>query len=403
MQIVKMKSMITLAVRSLVVRIWLCVSSVSFLRASYFGRRNFPSMGTPTDYSKWKNIELSDDEDDTHPNIEKQSLFRWRHQSRLERMAERKIAKEEIAKGKAAGEKKLTDIEQKLADENHSEDIRKGLKEERVTLLKQNEELRQKEEEMVKEERMEAWNVDTICRAGFSQSRINKGEPQKGQKVLSEEEKQKQTEEFYNKYGSHIKKFGFLRRWNDSKEFLLERPEICCDDTANYLTVECLKYELEEKHELMDHVAHQVMAMQFLLELANQLKYRPQTPGLISSFFAKIKQADNEYTQMFNEELRNFKDRVRERAHVKRREVEANERAKRLGPGGLDPLEVLPTLPKGMQDCFKRRDLAKLQTLAKETDPEQFEYHIKRCIDSGLWIPPTPSTKSDAEPEQKKL
>src|SRR6218665_614153 len=37
------------------------------------------------DYSKWKKIEISDDEDDTHPNIDTPSLFRWRHQARQER------------------------------------------------------------------------------------------------------------------------------------------------------------------------------------------------------------------------------------------------------------------------------------------------------------------------------
>lgn len=50
----------------------------------------------PIDYSKWKSIEVSDDEDDTHPNIDTPSLFRWRHQARLERMAEAKQQKEEI-------------------------------------------------------------------------------------------------------------------------------------------------------------------------------------------------------------------------------------------------------------------------------------------------------------------
>jgi hypothetical protein len=29
--------------------------------------------------------QISDDEDDTHPNVDTQSLFRWRHQARLER------------------------------------------------------------------------------------------------------------------------------------------------------------------------------------------------------------------------------------------------------------------------------------------------------------------------------
>ena len=50
----------------------------------------------PIDYSKWKTIEVSDDEDDTHPNIDTPSLYRWRHQARLERMAEMKQEKEDV-------------------------------------------------------------------------------------------------------------------------------------------------------------------------------------------------------------------------------------------------------------------------------------------------------------------
>lgn len=43
-------------------------------------------MATRTfDYSKWDNIELSDDEGDLHPNIDKDSWFRMKHRTRLER------------------------------------------------------------------------------------------------------------------------------------------------------------------------------------------------------------------------------------------------------------------------------------------------------------------------------
>ena len=38
---------------------------------------------------------ISDDEDDTHPNIDTPSLFRWRHQARVERMEEREKEKKE--------------------------------------------------------------------------------------------------------------------------------------------------------------------------------------------------------------------------------------------------------------------------------------------------------------------
>ncbi len=54
----------------------------------------------PIDYSKWKNIEVSDDEDDTHPNIDTPSLFRWRHQARLERMSQAEQEKAELERQK---------------------------------------------------------------------------------------------------------------------------------------------------------------------------------------------------------------------------------------------------------------------------------------------------------------
>ena len=42
-------------------------------------------MAKPFDYSKWDKIELSDDESDLHPNIDKDSWFRLKHRTRLER------------------------------------------------------------------------------------------------------------------------------------------------------------------------------------------------------------------------------------------------------------------------------------------------------------------------------
>jgi cell division cycle protein 37 len=42
-------------------------------------------MSKGFNYSKWDNIELSDDEEDTHPNIDRESWFRMKHRSRVER------------------------------------------------------------------------------------------------------------------------------------------------------------------------------------------------------------------------------------------------------------------------------------------------------------------------------
>lgn len=52
----------------------------------------------------------------------------------------------------------------------------------------------------------------------------------------------------------------------------------------------------------------------------------------------------------FNDELEAFKERVRGRAKIRiekaMKEYEEEERKKRLGPGGLDPVEVYESLPE---------------------------------------------------------
>lgn len=41
-------------------------------------------------------FQISDDEDDTHPNVDTPSLFRWRHSARIERMEKEAKEKEAI-------------------------------------------------------------------------------------------------------------------------------------------------------------------------------------------------------------------------------------------------------------------------------------------------------------------
>ena len=44
--------------------------------------------------------QISDDEDDTHPNVDTASLFRWRHQARVERMDKEQQEKQDLEKKK---------------------------------------------------------------------------------------------------------------------------------------------------------------------------------------------------------------------------------------------------------------------------------------------------------------
>ena len=64
----------------------------------------------------------------------------------------------------------------------------------------------------------------------------------------------------------------------------------------------------------------------------------------------RIQQAEAEYQRVFQEELSAFIARIERRSKEKiaeaEKEAEEEERQARLGPGGLDPLEVLETLPE---------------------------------------------------------
>jgi cell division cycle protein 37 len=88
--------------------------------------------------------------------------------------------------------------------------------------------------------------------------------------------------------------------------------------------------------------------MQYILELSKQLDVDPR--ACVSSFFSRIQIAEVEYKNSFDEELRAFKDRIRKRAAEKIadavKEIEEEERKARLGPGGLDPVEIFDSLPE---------------------------------------------------------
>ena len=40
-----------------------------------------------------------------------------------------------------------------------------------------------------------------------------------------------------------------------------------------------------------------------------------------------------------------------------------------------------------MKDCFEKQDIAMLQETIRAMPQEEARYHMKRCVDSGLWKP----------------
>uniref|UniRef100_A0A1I7XTP3 Hsp90 chaperone protein kinase-targeting subunit n=1 Tax=Heterorhabditis bacteriophora TaxID=37862 RepID=A0A1I7XTP3_HETBA len=330
----------------------------------------------PIDYSKWKKIEVSDDEDDTHPNIDTPSLYRWRHQARLERMAEKKQRREEIDKNKTTNISKIEELEQKLNSANLDEVEKEKIEKELADTKEQEAKWRAKEKELEEQERLEPWNIDTIGHEAFSSSRINKVNMKKAAPKLSDEEDSKRMAKFFEENEQLLQTYGRLTGLSAAELFLMEHPQLASEYSANYLTIECLNLAIDNKIEEMSVMAKQCIIMQYLLELAKSMNAVATNTNIIKAFFKKFAQADPQYMKLYNDEVAAFEDRLKRRAKEKREaaiaEYEAEEKEKRIAaaPGGLDPQEVYESLPEVMRAAFDSQEVQKLQEVALSMDKE---------------------------------
>ncbi|KAL3790598.1 hypothetical protein HJC23_008804 [Cyclotella cryptica] len=436
-------------------------------------------MSKPFDYSKWDNIELSDDEDDVHPNIDRESWFRMKHRSRVEREEREEKDKKKICEEMAKANLRIKEINKILAkssssagdDEDSDDDLEDidGLKAELLALQKANAENQAKLDQYEKNKK---WNVDNMCRVVEERTIVNKNvgetkftssgfvlpsdapdvskveiekeavkpvasdsttkdkivkakltdekkstappvdfedgaepnpQPQPDSPLSSVSVSMLSYHEFTQKYADVVEKFMAIESLDRSKDFLLQNGNILLQENAsNYLLLASLEDEMNGFHEKMKLVARQSQIISNIAELARSLQRHPG--NVIVPFFQRL---DNkELYDGFMEGVNQFVKRIEVRAVEKRKEIEeerareARERGaagedavdvstipreERLGPGGLDPLEVFESLPVSMQEAFESREKEKLQAALMAMPPEEAEYHMKRCVDSGLW------------------
>lgn len=351
-------------------------------------------------YSKWDNIEISDDEDDVHPNVDTPSLFKWRHESRMIRKEE-----DEQKKKQKDAESKLRsmqiDMMKKKAEElkKDSGDAAaaqlKGLEQGIAEAVQAEQDFRKKEAELDAYQKAHPkWDVDNISKDKESRTIINKAESPKDMEMT----------DFFKKYEKEVQAFGHLTEPKDSQKLLMENMHLVCDHLASYLVVWCVDLEVEGKTEEMKTVAHQCICAQFIMELAKSIKQDPR--ACVNAFFVRMIAGEAQYKAGFNDELHSFIARVQARAKVKLAEAEeqvraeeAKEREARLGPGGLDPIEVMETLPEKIQEAFRTQNTPLLKEGFGELSPEDFKHHYTRAVESGLWHPQGDEAGAEGEDE----
>ena len=200
--------------------------------------------------------------------------------------------------------------------------------------------------------------------------------------------------EFTQKYADTVETFMSLSSLDQSKEFLIQHGDVLLQENAsNYLLLASLEDEMNGYHEKMKLVARQSQIISNIAELAKSLKRHPG--NVILPFFARMEV--KEMYDGFMEGVNAFIQRIEVRAVEKRKEMDKERqqeesvdvseipREERLGPGGLDPLEVFESLPLSMQKAFESREKSQLEEALLSMKPEEAEYHMKRCVDAGLW------------------
>lgn len=265
----------------------------------------------PIDYSKWKKIDLSDDEELTHPNIHTQSLFKWRHRSRVERNERWDAEKKHLEERRATvleGLEKLKNQDDQNKDT--AKEVKK-LKEEYVAILA-------RQEEMRVEEAKRPWDVDTIGKEVWSKSSINKAKPAQevaDKSKMTPEERNKIYQAHIAKWEEDIKKYGMMTKFQDCHEFLQDRKDLACEETVAYLTMWCVDLLTEGKDSLAEHIAPQVISMQYVLEVGRQTKMDPRS--CVGTFFKRIQQADAQYVATYKDEVEAFKERLKAQAQAR--------------------------------------------------------------------------------------
>lgn len=340
-------------------------------------------MGTkPIDYSRWGHIDVSDDEDLQHPNIDKESLWRWEKQSRYERYAREAAEKEKVHKETQRAKALL--IEAKTEPESAKLSVAEA--------EKQYEDFRKKEEEIERQEKLHPkWNSSNMCTVKKDKAVINT-KAFKKESDKTEQEIQREQDEYFRLHKHKITKLGKMKLRKDACDYLKKEPVLLNDYCANYLVVWCVDSQIDdETQDLVPTIAQNCVIIQHMLEI---LKVGKQSPmEIINNFFDKTSEKTNEYEAVLKSETDALVERVKKRAEVRIQEAvakyEKEEKEKRIqaSPGGLDPEEVFNSLPKQMQEAFESREVSRLQECATTMDYKEFKYHYDRCVKSGLWCP----------------
>lgn len=368
------------------------------------------------DYSKWDNLELSDDED-THPGakfIEENTLRRIKRESHEVKEQERNERIASLNKQIKKDKKRIRELEKELQEEELLNDAEAK----KAELVKLKESVEKAAADVAREESERKYNAEEAVRDAWSHSLVGKAcKPNESTSELG-------YEEFARKYGDELDDLAAKTfDYEDMGEWLKDRTHLLHEHAVGYLLLKCLYLEMEGKTREMRRAARAGYALKSVQDLAEA--GGKSMKDAARPFFSRLQdeRVFKDYEDSYNDYCvklqQRAKDKIREEEEDAARRVakagsssgdgggggggddepktlEELPREERLGPGGLDPVEVFETLPKEIQEAFESGSTEKLREYVNTLPMEEAKLHMRRMVDSGLWVPTPGQDPGDA-------
>ncbi|XP_003380533.1 Hsp90 co-chaperone Cdc37 [Trichinella spiralis] len=211
----------------------------------------------PIDYSKWKDIEVSDDEDDLSPHFEKNAFFEMRHRERINRMEEEKQYDDMI-------EEKYKSVSMEL-------------------------------EKLKEQQQQDGFERTCISTASSGEVEVDFNEAE--------------NDALFN--------FSLMHEFDDSMRILMRYPRLCDQRALKFLTNQMVVSGVNGMNKLAEDIAHQRVLLSCLLHNAKMKNAHPKDRSYIAEFFTCLKECPrtkatfNADVRHCIEELKDEMERIR--------------------------------------------------------------------------------------------
>jgi len=342
------------------------------------------------DYSKWDKLELSDDEDD-HPGakfIEENTLRRIKRETHGRQEQERGEKIEALTKTMEEGTKQLdvANGDGGSGSLSHAEKraIEKTIEDAKLDLQKK--------------QRERKFNADEMCYVSSERTLVGDAcKPDTGNGDLD-------YEGFVTKHKAELETLAASsfreKGLEDMGDFFKHNVHLLTEHSMGFMLLKCLHLEMAGDRRGMLRTAKTGYALKSIMDFADAGKKQMKDAG--RPFFTRLAEDDKvfkDYTDAYDD----YCEKLKERAVVKKTEeatakeklakeiddaesLEEIPREQRLGPGGLDPVEVFESLPKEMQDAFESGNVDTLRDFVNKLPMNEAKLYMKRMVDSGLWV-----------------